>query len=187
MNIENLKVLSAKQDLETLKEKFDSLFPSWPEFLATILSLLIVTLVLGPMVFNAVRNMVHKRQEYIQENINQAEKQNKEAALNFKKTRSELQSAMLNANKVLTEAQLEANEIKKQNLKKAKQEAQKLVLETQEEMKRMKLKFNNESKEAIISIAIEAAQKVIEKEIDQESNQKMIEDFIKRKHGKKIH
>ena len=76
-----------------------------------------------------------------------------------------------------TAAKSEGNEI----VNKAKQEAKLQVEKAQRDIAQEKLKAEEEIKKEITEVAFMAASKILEKEIDEESQQKYVEDFIERK------
>lgn len=176
----NLVVQRADQS-QVLEEKFEGLFPTWPTMLATILSLLIIMFVLGPLVYKAVQKMVVKRRKYIQDNIDQAERLNNEALLERDKANKEIMNARSVAAGIISTAKLEAEEIKINSIKMANNEANKIVALAKNDMRREKEIFEIESKKQIIEVAMAATKHVITKEVDKDVSQKMISDFIEQK------
>ena len=119
------------------------------------------------------------RVKYVQTNINEAEKQNKEAELNKQIANDELFAARQEAIEIIEKAKEQAEIVRNQKVDEAQLEAQKIISNTKNEMIAQKSKFEEDSKKEIIDIALIAAQKIIEKEVDNKTNREIIENFIK--------
>jgi len=149
--------------------------------LATVLSLLILIFVLGKFLYKPIKDSVEARKKYIQDNIDESEKQNKDASLDREKANDELMTARLEAANIIAEAKVAAETKRAEIVAAAKDEATGIVTSAKEDIELEKAKFEQDSKQAIIDVALEAAAKVVEKEVDNKSNKKIVEDFIKAK------
>ncbi len=167
---------SAKFDLT---DKFGALFPTWPTVLATIIAVLILLLVLTKLVYQPVKKMNHDRRDYIQNNINEAESQNSSAVSDREKAQEELTIARIQAAEIISASKVDAEEIKAHRIAKAKKSAQIIIDSAKKDIVAQQMKFDQESEEAIIEVALSAAAKVVEKDVDSVSNRKIITDFIK--------
>ena len=177
--INNLSGTEHSKISDTLSEKFQALFPVWTTVLSTILAVLIILLILTKLVYNPVKKMHDDRKEYIQSNIDSAELQQNNAFNDREKANDELVQARLKAIDIIHQAKQEAKEVRVQRIEMAEIDARKIVQDAKNDMQFQQEKFEEESKEAIINIALEAASKVVEKEVNDKTNRKIIEDFIK--------
>lgn len=123
--------------------------------------------------------MVQDRKNFIQKNIDEAVKQNNTAAIDREQANKELIQARIEAAELVSQAKLHAEKVKAENLENAKSEANKIVAQAQADMVAEKAKFEAEAREAIVDVALAAAQKVIEKEVDNATNRRIIEEFVK--------
>lgn len=162
-----------------LGNKFEALFPSIFTIIATLLSLTIIIIVLTKFLYNPIKKLHDERRKYIQDNIDVAEKENKQATLDREQANKELILARLKANKIIEKAKSEVLEVKETKINLAKKEAKKIIEDANKKIKSQKIKFEEDSKKIIVDVALSAAKKIIEKEIDSKTNQKIIEDFIK--------
>ena len=162
-----------------LTGKFEGLFPSLFTIIATLLSLTIIIIVLTKFLYNPIKKMHDQRKKYIQDNIDVAEKENKEAILDREKANKELILARLKANKIIEKAKSEALEVREVKINLAKKEAKKVIDDANSKIKSQKIKFEEDSKKVIVDVALLAAAKIVEKEIDSKTNRKIIENFIK--------
>ncbi|MCK5806793.1 MAG: F0F1 ATP synthase subunit B [Mycoplasmataceae bacterium] len=164
-----------------LTEKFEALFPVWSTVLATVIALLILLLVLTKLLYRPVKKMHDDRRDYIQNNIDSAELSNKEAVSDREKANDELITARLKAVEIIAHAKDRAEEVRKIKISKAGEEARHLIETTRKDMQSQQAKFEEESKEAIVEVALAAAAAVVEKEVDNSTNRKIINDFVKAK------
>jgi len=125
--------------------------------------------------------MVEKRRKYIQDNIDESEKLNEEASVDREHANEELVNARVKAANIVADAKVEAETKRAKIIANARLEAGGIVNTAKEDMRLEKIKFEHESEEAIIEVALAAAKKVVEKEVDTKTNKKMVEDFIKAK------
>ena len=161
------------------KVKFAGLFPTWITVVATIVAVLILMLVLTKLLYEPIKKNFKDRQSYIQTNINEAERQNTVASSDREKANDELIIARSAAADILTTAKVQAEVVRAKEIAKAKEEAQGIISSARAEMANEQTKFEMESKAAMVDIALEAAAKVVEKEVDNKTNRKIVEDYIK--------
>lgn len=182
LNVMAVKVNEAKSNLSNeLSTKFEALFPTWTTIVATVIATLILLFVLTKLVYKPVKKMVNDRRKHIQENIDAAAKQNNQAAIDRESANKELMGARLQASQIVESAKIDAQDLREQKIIEAQKEADKIIKDAQLQMEREKIKFTTEKKAAIVEVALEAAEKVIEKEINTNTSKKIIEDFIKGK------
>ncbi len=183
LNTENLLGSNVVQGTTSseLSEKFEAIFPAWPTVLATIISFLVLMIVLTKFLYKPVKGMHDNRKKYIQDNIDSSEVQNKNAALDREKANDELIKARLVAAELMKNAKLQASEAREIEIAKAHEAAAKVIADAKLNMEAQQRKFEEESKEAIIDVALQAASKIIEKEVDSKTNRKIVSDYIKAK------
>ena len=174
------QILIVQHDTSSdLSEKFESLFPTWPTIVATILALLILLLVLTKLFYKPVKKMHDERKNYIQNNIDSAEAHSAEAVSDREKANDELIQARQTAVEIINKAKEDAEVVRHEKLLKADAEVSRIVEDARQNMKTQQAKFEEESEKVIVDVALAAAAKVIEKEVDSKSNKKIIKDFVK--------
>lgn len=125
--------------------------------------------------------MVQGRRQFIQNNIDEAIKHNNEASVDREQANKELIQARIEAADIIAQAKMAGERVKADNIAQAKEDANKIMLQAQNDLEREKAKFEAESRQAIIEVALEAAAKVVEKEVDNDTNRRIVEDFVKSK------
>ncbi len=172
---------AASQLKTTLTKNFDALFPTWTTVLATVLALIILLTVLTLFVYKPVKKAFQSRKNYIQNNIDESERMNIEASSDREQANEELMRAQLEANEIISSARVKAEAVKAKKVAAAKDEVKTLVHDAKKDIAHQQEKFEQDSKEAIITVALEAASKVVEKEVDNKVNRKIISDYVKAK------
>ena len=175
-----IQVFAEQRDAASeLQEKFDGLFPTWPTIVATLLALMILLVFLTKLLYNPVKKYHDDRKNYIQNNIDSAEQQNEEAAINKQKANDELINARLEAADIVEQARKEAAQVRTIKVAEAEKEAHSVIENAKLDIQQQREKFQEESKEQMVDLALQAAAQVIEKEVDNKTNRKLVENFIK--------
>lgn len=166
---------------EDLTEKFLRLFPSWQIIIATLIALGILLIVFTKLVWKPVKKMHKERVNYIQENIDSAIKQNEDAAKSVSASQEQLREAKMKSADLINEAKEEAQYLKSMKVEEIRKQTERMFRKAEENIEQEKIQFENQKKESIIEIALSAASKVVEKEIDNSVSEKIIEDYLKSK------
>lgn len=152
------------------------------EFSATFFIMLInvgiLYFVLKRYLFVPVTNFMEKRKKGIEDSINEADRKVKEAEeykLTYleKLNNAEKESKEI-VDKAITNANLKADNI----IKEAKTEVFALKNKAEKDIELERKKALNEVKNEISSIAILAASKVLESEVDEKKNSQLVDKFI---------
>lgn len=146
--------------------------------IGTLANTLILFLILRHFLFGRVNKVLDERQKYVEDSYKDAD----EAKENAKKLENEYTSKLKSVKE--ESAEIMKNSIKKaQNrsdelLAAARDEAQEIVERANNDIEREKKRAINEVKDEISDIVIAVASKVIEKEITEKDNDKIIDEFI---------
>ena len=119
-----------------------------------------------------------KRQDLIQGNIDSSEDLKKAALAQKEKYDVQMQHAGQDAHVIIETARANATQQKKEILDQANSEAARIKAKAQEDIDRDRLKAQDEMKEAISDVAIEAAKKLVDKEMDESTQRKFVDDFL---------
>ena len=167
---------TTQKDLTAL---FQGLFPTWPTILATMLAVTVLFIVLTKFLWKPMKKYVNDRHTFIQVNIDSAIKKEIEATNSRKAALKELDAARVEADQIINNARMEALNLRKEMLDESKQQSKQILEAANAEILRNKLRLKHESKQEIVSIALDAAKKIIGENVDSKTNRKIIEDYIK--------
>ena len=141
-------------------------------FVAQICNLFIQMYLVKRFLFKPVNEMLQKRREMADAQIQDAQKAKEEAIAMKTEYEQNMQQAKEKASSIVTEAQKTAS------LKTAVQEARAMKEKAESDIAQEKRKAVNEVKNEIGGMAMEIAGKVIEREIKEEDHAKLIDEFI---------
>ncbi|MBN2285464.1 MAG: F0F1 ATP synthase subunit B [Tissierellales bacterium] len=147
-------------------------------FVFQILNTFILFLVLKKFLFVPVTEMMETREKLIKDSLNDAERISNEAEKYKDEYLDKLKSVEEERREIITKATRLADEKSKGIIKEAKEEVSKLKDKADADIEIERKKAINEMKDEISSIAILAASKVLESEIDESRNKALVAQFI---------
>ena len=147
-------------------------------FVAQICNLFIQMYLVKRFLFKPVNEMLQKRREMADAQIQDAQTAKEEAIAMKTEYEQNMQQAKEKASSIVTEAQKTASLQSEEILKTAAQEARAMKEKAESDIAQEKRKAVNEVKNEIGGMAMEIAGKVIEREIKEEDHAKLIDEFI---------
>lgn len=144
-----------------------------------VINTIILYLVLKKFLFVPVTNFIQGRQDEIQNSYDDADKKNEEAEKLRSQYEAKLDNVKEESQEILIEAKKDAEEKGNEIIKESKEQAAKLKEKAQKEIEQEKKKAVNDVKDEISTIAMLAASKVLENEVDEDTNKKLVDNFIK--------
>ncbi len=139
----------------------------------------IMYLILKKLLFKPVTNFMEDRTNKIAKSFDDAEEAMKKGEAFKVEYEEKLSLAKEESHEIIKDASKRAEERAEEIVKKAQDEANRLMEKAHMEIEREKQKVMNELKDDISSLAILAASKVVEKDIDEKKHEGLISDFIK--------
>ena len=148
------------------------------DMIMTLISTILIVLFAKHFFWDKILAFVQKRQDLIQDNIDSSEDLKKAALAQKEKYDVQMQHAGQDAHVIIETARVNATQQKKEILDQANSEAARIKAKAQEDIDRDRLKAQDEMKEAISDVAIEAAKKLVDKEMDESTQRKFVDDFL---------
>ena len=147
-------------------------------FIFSIINIIILFILLKLILFKPISKMMSDRTEKIKKNITDAENNKVETEKIKGEHQQQLEKLKEETNTIINnahqKAQLEAEEM----IKKTKHEAELLLAKAREQGGAEVQKALENVKNQVAGLALQAASKVIQKNMDNEANKKLVEDFI---------
>ncbi|CAC13443.1 ATP SYNTHASE B CHAIN [Mycoplasmopsis pulmonis] len=162
---------------EELTEKFYRLFPSIPLMLATLAALVISIFFLTYFFYKPIRKNIKKRKQYIQDNIDAANKLKQQSLENLEESNKKLNEAREQASEIINSSKRDAELIVINYKMSAQKKSEEILKKAQLEIKRKEEEFLRTSREEIIDAATIIAKKILIKEIDSNYEKKIIDDI----------
>ncbi len=139
----------------------------------------LVFLLLKKLLFKPVLGVIEAREKDIRENLAQGEIAKKEGLSLKSEYEEKLKSAKEQGQEIIKQATLRAEQKENEIITTAKQDAAQLKEKANKDVEQERQKVMNEIKDEISDIALLAASKVIEKDIDSNKHKELIDNFIK--------
>lgn len=153
---------------------------SWQDVLLVCISSLIIVLVCRKYFWSKLLAFMEKRQQLIQTNISDSEKLRAEAQSIKNEYDEKMKGAAEQASSIIDSAREQATLEKQQIIESAEQQARHIEKSAHEEIEREKLQAENDMRQAITEVAMAAASQILNEELDEKRQKKIIDDFIDR-------
>lgn len=144
----------------------------------TIVNILVLFLFLKKFLFKPVTEMMEKRKNTIETSLQEAEDTKSEALKMKTDYEKQLSLAKEDASLILKESRERAAREFNEQIKESKEMAAKIVQEASVAIELEKRKSLQEAQAEIATIALLAASKVIEKNVDDNTNKQMLNSFL---------
>lgn len=168
-----------KDIMPGVDEFINKLIPSWQAFVIQVLATLILFFFIVKFLFKPVREILKKRQDFIESNINQSKISLAEAQKKKEECDKQLSSISSQAQDIILEAKNEGEKIKEKKIAEADEEIANKKEELRKEIEQEKIRANDEIRKTIIDVAIGASSKILEREVSSKDNEYLIDEFIK--------
>ena len=145
----------------------------------TFVNLIVFFLILKRLLFQPVMGMIEKREQMISGQIEDAEQKNTQAGLLKEKYEAELKNANQEAAMIVKTAKELGKEEYEKILRDAGAEASKIIADASKTIETEREKAVQGIQNEIAQVAIAAASKVIQENVDQASNEKILDDFLR--------
>ena len=145
----------------------------------TFVNLIVFFLILKKLLFQPVMGMIEKREQMISGQIEDAEQKNTQAGLLKEKYEAELKNANQEAAMIVKTAKERGKEEYEKILRDAGAEASKISADASKTIETEREKAVQGIQNEIAQVAIAAASKVIQENVDQASNEKILDDFLR--------
>ncbi len=165
----------SNDDLPTV---FEGLVPTVAIVIGTVISLLIVFWIISYFVYFPVKDIVEKRSEKIRKDLVTAEKLNTEASKSLKRAQTAIRSSKNEATEIVAKSIDEATIVKEEIITDAKSKAVTMLKQARDQIVHEQKEAEGQINDEITKIAMLAATRIIEKEINPKTNKKLINDLI---------
>jgi F-type H+-transporting ATPase subunit b len=141
-------------------------------------TLILFLLILSRFAWKPLLSALQEREARIRESLESAERAMKKAEEISRKNQDALKEAEIRAQQIRKEALEEAELLRSDRLEKAKLEAEKIVEQARNEIQQEKKKALADLRKEVSDMALQAASIILDAELDQERNKKLVDSFI---------
>ena len=166
-NLLNISAMVVLFDLGLDAQDFiNKLFPNgWEPLVVQLLAFGVLVLAGVFLAYKPVKKLLNERASYVEKNI-------KEAEDNIVKSQKEARS-------IINEAKKDAIREHDEMIAQTKVEIQNSKLQADKEIAKSKEKALDDIHNEIVNVALDASKAILNREINEEDNSRLIEDFIK--------
>lgn len=158
--------------------KVNLLSPSGGLMFWTLIIFLILFAILGKLVLPKILAAVEAREKALEDAIEGAKRDREEAARILSEHQRQLESARGEAQKLIVEGRQVGEKLRADMIEETQQQQQAMLERARREIETEKQRAISEMRREAIELAIAGASKVIEKNLDDQSNRKIVESFL---------
>lgn len=148
------------------------------DMLIVCISTFLIVLIAKHFFWDKALDYLKRREDAIQEDLNAAAQSKAEAQSMKVQYEQQISDARGEAHAILESAKSNASMEKKEVLHKARLEAEGLKEKAFADIEREKIQVRKQMKNEIADVAFLAAEKIVEKELDEDKHKKYVDDFI---------
>lgn len=152
---------------------------TWADSLFSLIMFIILLLLLRKFAWGPIMNMMKQREEHIANEIDTAEKNRKEAEKYLQQQKEEIERARKEAQQIIETARKTSEVQGEEILSSARAEAERVKADALAEIEREKEMAIKELREQVGTLSVMIATKIIEKELDEKEQEKLIEEYVK--------
>ncbi|HIZ17983.1 MAG TPA: F0F1 ATP synthase subunit B [Candidatus Olsenella stercoravium] len=156
----------------------DILIPKPAELIPALIAFIIILLVLAKLVWPSVLDMMEKRQQKIQDDLDAAERSKIKAAEEAKSYEAKILEAHHEADAIVAKAKKEAEEVRSAVLAKAQREAADIIAKAHGAVDSERHKAMIELSSSVVDLSVEIASKIIGNDLSVEEQRKLAEKYL---------
>ena len=156
----------------------DLLSPTGGLMFWTLIIFLILFAILGKLVFPKITAAVEAREKALEEAIEAAKRDREEAARALAEQLKQIEAARVEAQKIIVDGRQMGEKLRAQMIEETHQQQQQMLERARGEIEQEKERAIAELRREAIELAIAGASKVIEKNLDDAQNRKLVESYL---------
>lgn len=173
----SLSFLTSCQPIEG-EQIIEKLFPNVWALIAQLISFLILVIGMIFLVYKPVKKYLTKRREILDNEVKETEENKNKALNNVLTSEKEIASSKQKAKTIINNAEISASKKHDEIIENAKIEAKDIIKDANIAADKIKEDAKLELKNQIVDTALNASKKVLEREVSEKDNEKIIDDFI---------
>ena len=154
------------------------LIPNWPSFVAQLGALVVLIIVVIVFAYKPVKKIITKRQDYIENNIKEAEKSKAVWQENELKSKETVLASERTAADIVAEAKNNAQKERAVILEQTQQDVIKMKKDAENDIARMEEEAQEQIRKEIVSVALDASSELLGREVSSKDNARLIEEFV---------
>ena len=152
--------------------------PEMNELIYSLIAFIVLIVLFKKFAFKPVQEGLQARTQRIRDDLEKAEKAKTEAEGVLADYKKQMGDAKAEADKIMDEARQQAEKVKSDLIAKANDEAAEIKSKASADIESARTAALASLQSSVAEIAIELAEKVVEKNLDRETNKRLIDGFI---------
>ena len=161
----------------------ENLVPNLLTVATQLIATLIMFIMLKKFAWEPVKKIMNERSAYEQERLNEAERLRQENRELKEQIEKELEDANKQAQETIQEAQMEGQRLKDSMVSEGRERSKQLIDDAERSIELERSKMLDEMHEEIVDVALNATEKMLNEKLDEESDRRAIDSFIKEVSG----
>lgn len=146
--------------------------------IAQVVNFLVLVVILRALAYEPVAKMLKQRSDKIQDSLDQAAADRKAAEQTLAQYKTQLADANKRAQEIVDRAELTARQEREALVAETKREIERMKATAQAEIQNERNRAFEEMKAEIVTLSLQAAEKIVAKNLSSKENDKLINDFI---------
>ncbi|PYZ96084.1 ATP synthase F0 subunit B [Alteribacter lacisalsi] len=151
----------------------------WGDVIYQLAGFVVLLLILKKFAFGPIMDMMEKRENHIADQISSAEKNREESEKYLEEQREAIKEARTEAKEIVENARKQAERTEKDIIANAEKQAERKTQEALANIQMEKEQAISALREQVSSLSVLVASKVIEKELDEKEQEKLIQETLK--------
>jgi F-type H+-transporting ATPase subunit b len=143
-----------------------------------IIIFILLFLILRKIAWKPLLTSLHSREQLIVDTIEQAETLKKDAEALIEQNKKNLAEAQAHSMKIINDAKDMANKMRDEILQKSQEESRKMLDQAKAEITQEKESAMADLRHEVSDLAIKAAEKIMNENLDEAKQKKIVNDFI---------
>jgi F-type H+-transporting ATPase subunit b len=175
---ECIHLLEGGGDPEDCHEAPSPIMPATNELIWGSIAFLTIFAILAKLAYPAIKKAMEERTNKIRESLDDAERTRSEAQTILEDYQRQLNDARNEANRIIEEARQTADQLRQDLMQRAEAEVAELRRRSQEDISAAQQRATADLRAQVSQLAIDLAEKVVERNLDRDTNMALIESYI---------
>ena len=144
----------------------------------TVLIFVIVVVVLGKFAWSPVLSLLQEREKFIHKSLSDAKRDREQAEASLKEYMARLQSAQVEAGRVIDQARHDAETLREELRQKARAEADGILKNAERQIQLETARALQQIRHEAADLSVAIASKLIQRNLSKEDNQRLIDEAL---------
>ena len=159
----------------TIKENlFGNIYAMLAQIVATVVLLVLIIV----FAYKPAKKFLDKRRELLNNEVKETKEKNIEADKNLSVSKESIKASKIKAQEIIEKAEADANIRRDEIIAETEQETKKMISDAQNVIKKQQEQALSEIKDVVVGVALDASSRILEREVSEQDNQKIIDDFV---------